>query len=72
MGCGWQVWLRTLCVQSEPACWACREQIEVSRAVQELPRAEVRTSTSLKSVPKIKPRKSVFAVQSQDRAEACR
>ena len=51
-------------VQSGPACWACGEQTEMSRAVYALPRAEVRTSAGLRSVPKT----WVSVVRSQDGA----
>ena len=51
-------------VQSGPVCWACGEQIEMSRAVCALPSAEVRTSTGLRSVPKT----WVSVVRSQDGA----
>ena len=47
-----------------PACCACGEQIEMSRALYELPRAEVRTSAGLRSAPGMRPGTSVSAMWS--------
>ena len=60
-----------ICVQSDPACWARGEQIEMSRAVYELQKAEMRTSAGLRLVPGIRPGTSVSAVQSQDWGATC-
>ena len=60
-----QVWLHNwfVCSKTRPAGRA--EQVEMSRAVQELPKAEVRTSAGLRSVPGTRPGTSVSAVLSR-------